>query len=517
MDFRVANSAPSDGSLKRCSILIPNNWDDWFEFETVYTLVVFDEGGQKHEAGYVKIGERGLKGRRAAPGPRVPGFRSPSVPPTSNPALPASLFSLGQDETYYETLNQLSENLRFDVLQGMRDIAFDLQLFEEVADEVVTGTSLLRDVPAMSVRGRLHRLAIGDAKLTEFNFSYTMGHFGGSTPPPTLKFRVEPDSSPPTNIHVLIGRNGVGKSQLMQKLAQALLGRPENPDDPLGSLDIEEGVSSTTSFAGVVFVSFSAFDSFELGLQPNDRARATQVGLRDYADPSDPSRTMSPNELARVFLMSFSRCRQGLRAERWKQAVDTLKSDDLFAEADVTALLGLDNQIWQDEAERLFKRLSSGHAIVLLTITLLVELVDERTLVLLDEPEAHLHPPLLSAFIRSLSDMLVRRNGVAVVATHSPVVLQEVPASCVVKLWRSGLTSKAERLDMETFGENVSVLTREVFELEVTKSGFHRLIAEAVEERGFTYEEVLALFNGQLGAEARALAKAFVVGRDSDS
>jgi hypothetical protein len=38
-------------------------------------------------------------------------------------------------------------------------------------------------------------------------------------------------------------------------------------------------------------------------------------------------------------------------------------------------------------------------------------------------------PPLLAAMMRALSDLLVDRNGVAVVATHSPVVLQEVPAS----------------------------------------------------------------------------------------
>jgi predicted ATP-dependent endonuclease of OLD family len=69
--------------------------------------------------------------------------------------------------------------------------------------------------------------------------------------------------------------------------------------------------------------------------------------------------------------------------------------------------------------------MSSGHAIVLLTITRLVATVEEKTLVLLDEPESHLHPPLLSAFIRALSDLLYDRNGVAIIATHSPVVLQE--------------------------------------------------------------------------------------------
>ncbi|MGN9540532.1 AAA family ATPase [Escherichia coli] len=63
--------------------------------------------------------------------------------------------------------------------------------------------------------------------------------------------------------------------------------------------------------------------------------------------------------------------------------------------------------------------MSSGHAVVLLTLTRLVATVEEKTLVLIDEPESHLHPPLLSAFIRALSDLLLD-NGLSIIATHSP-------------------------------------------------------------------------------------------------
>lgn len=45
----------------------------------------------------------------------------------------------------------------------------------------------------------------------------------------------------------------------------------------------------------------------------------------------------------------------------------------------------------------------------------------------MDEPEEHLHPPLVAAFIRALSNLLTYRNGVGIVATHSPVIVQEVP------------------------------------------------------------------------------------------
>ena len=184
-----------------------------------------------------------------------------------------------------------------------------------------------------------------------------------------------------------------------------------------------------------------------------------------------------------------------------------LESDPIFKDAQVASLAPSDEKDGQEAGSGtndIFSRLSSGHKIVLLTITRLVETVAERTLVLLDEPEAHLHPPLLSAFIRALSDLLINRNGVAIVATHSPVILQEVPRSCVWKLRRSGSISVAERPEIETFGENVGILTREIFGLEVSNSGFHRLLAESVMGTQ-SYEQVVARFNGELGGEARAI------------
>ena len=166
------------------------------------------------------------------------------------------------------------------------------------------------------------------------------------------------------------------------------------------------------------------------------------------------------------------------------------------------------------QASQLFRKLSSGHKIVLLTITKLVETVEEKTLVVMDEPESHLHPPLLSAFIRALSDLLIRRNGVSIIATHSPVVLQEVPSSCVWKIVRHGSAAKATRPQTETFGENVGILTREVFGLEVTRSGFHRMLAEAIGPTD-TLETVLAKFGNEVGSDGRALISSMLANRES--
>jgi predicted ATP-dependent endonuclease of OLD family len=187
------------------------------------------------------------------------------------------------------------------------------------------------------------------------------------------------------------------------------------------------------------------------------------------------------------------------------KAIQRLESDANFAEMNLGKLSGIeDPSTAVEKARAMIQRMSSGHSIVLLTITKLVDTVEEKTLVLIDEPESHLHPPLLSAFMRALSDLLKNRNGVAIIATHSPVVVQEVPKSCVWILTRLRTEGRSDRPERETFGENVGILTREVFGLEVAKSGFHDLLQQAV-NNDKTFQEIFDDYGGQLGFEAQAV------------
>ncbi len=494
------------------AFLYVDNWDDWGKFRTQFSLHVADERGDVHHIGSVKIGQKGLK----PAGRRSPDHRAPALPEQFD-WLSDSFFSLGQGESYYEALNELSEDLRARILSGLRDCAADLRIFESQRDEEVMRESLLRDVSETAVTGRLNRLTRGDAKLSKFAFTYRLPAHDDSGPA-QMRFEVTPDSQPPTNVHVLIGRNGVGKTRCMRQLALALIGREADDGGSLGDIEmLAEDTRGIVAFAGLVLVSFSAFDEFELQPAEADRVPCQQVGLRHPPSVTRDSSAKSFNDLGADFAKSLMRCQSGMLAERWRTAVRTLEEDDLFAEADVTSLLNEGSEVsLKTRARRLFKKLSSGHAIVLLTVTRLVELVDERTLVLLDEPEGHLHPPLLASFVRCLSDLLVRRNGVAIVATHSPVVLQEVPRSCAWKLRRSRRTSIVERPTVETFGENIGVLTREVFGLQVTQSGFHKLLQDAVSD-GSSYRRVLNKFDGQLGDEAKAIVQGLIAQRSEDA
>ena len=502
----------------RDAFLIEDNWDDWYMFATNFVLVVFDDDGQRHDLGAVKIGKFGLT---------KDDYR-PNLPDQFE-ALDERFFSLGQDANYYERVVNLGTEIASALMTALRDVVADLDLYRRAKHEDVMGMSLMRFVNERTLTEQFHRILGGGTRLTEYKFSYSgPDQINPESDPIELSFHVEPLATPPTNIHVLIGRNGVGKSFLLNAMSRALV-FPNGSENETGqfsgspsliSFDDDFNVFSSP-FANIVSVTFSAFDDFPVVRRPKNATKGvpyTNIGLRKYGIVDEKGTrkygavTRLADELSQDFIDSAKICALDDRRDRWLSALRTLESDPLFRESGIYDLPSSCADRFGVRAGKTFRGLSSGHKIVLLTLTKLVERVDERTLVLMDEPETHLHPPLLAAFVRALSELLIDRNGVAIIATHSPVVLQEVPRSCVWCIRRHGGTAVAERVQIETFAEHVGRLTHEVFGLEVTESGFHKMIASAVEPED-DLDAVGQKFDHEIGSEGRALISALLVNK----
>lgn len=514
MDFLVlSNSEKIPDNGQSTAYLWEDNWNDWYIYKTMYYLTIFDSDGSKHEIGRVKIGEFNWKIGQVRPNLQ-----------RNFTTLDSSFFSLGQDADYYLAMMDLGASERISVLSALKDVVYNRAIYAEAREERVMTESLLRDQSIKKIQFQYPAILKGTLERSSYSFKYVAPFQSEhSEMKMRLEFAVNPYHLPPSNIHVLIGRNGVGKTRVLKAMANSLVD-PESRKDLDGYFETAEDENwffdSEADFANLVSVSFSAFDSRwtvkDSVFQPT-KIRYTNVGLpivgyNDSADRSDQERM--DFLLSENFADRATNCISGVRGKRWKKALDTLETDSLFADIGISDLFQIkDFDALRMAARESFKDLSSGHKIVLLATTGLIESVEERTLVLIDEPEAHLHPPLLSAFLRALSDLLVDRNGVAIIATHSPVVVQEVPSSCVWKIMRSGSLSKAERPEIETFAENLSTLTREVFGLEVDRSGFHKMIGEVVESSR-DFDEVMTRFNGAVGSQGQALVRAMLARRD---
>lgn len=507
----ASSSTATNASAKCLAILNTDNWDD-FSFKTTFSLTVFDEAGKKVECGSVKIGFKGQTQGRTSEALAMP---------LEN--LPDKFFSLGQDVEYYKAIRyELSVAFGADLLVALRDVVHDPSILGEAEPEAVFQNSLTRGIRLSTIHGQFKRVWCGGAPLTEFRFAYR-DPGTVKTAKIELTFNVDPESKPPTNIHVLIGRNGVGKTTLLNNMIRSIVQKGTNAVGPgkffllgvFGKVELPEDF-----FSAVVSVSFSAFDPFRpLKDRPNRNEGVAYfyVGMKNTSvSVAEAVSLKSHTDLCRDFLDSLGSCFSvDAKKARWLNAIRRLESDDNFADMGLASLVDIEEDAeLRKRAAGLFERMSSGHAIVLLTMTRLVDTVDEKTLVLMDEPESHLHPPLLSAFTRALSELLTNRNGVAIVATHSPVVVQEVPRSCVWTMERSRAEGMTARPQLETFGENVGVLTQEIFGLEVTRSGFHDMLRQAVEQ-GKGFDAIIEEYKGRLGFEAQALLRAMVVSQSA--
>ncbi len=498
MNFYLSNSELLNRIEKKNMILLfHSGWDDWFKYSTLYNLFYYDNDGLKNGIGAIKIGEKNMANNQ----------RTPNIP-DSFETLSEDIFSLGQDVSYYEKLNEYGVDFRDEVLHSLNDISLNDIIYKNAIDENVTRISLLRDISTTSVVGQFRRLASGDSELTPYSFKFhSPKHLKSQVNEMVLDFEVIPKSNPPTNINVIIGRNGVGKTHLFNNMISCLMHDSKKYGFFTNSIESQE---SKNPFANLISVSFSAFDETNPMPEKRDKTKHlnySYIGLKRTEKGSEKLPPKSPTILKNEFVKSVEKCKLQGKKSRWLTALEMLETDPIFNEAEVSniAKMNIDEE-FKKKASVIFNKLSSGHKIVLLTITRLVETIEERSLVLLDEPEGYLHPPLLSAFIRALSDLLIRRNAIAIIGTHSPVVLQEVPQSCVWKLRRQGANAIAQRLEIESFGENVGLLTQEVFGLEVTDSGFHNIIKKLANDSE-NYNDAVEKLNNQLGQEGKSILR----------
>lgn len=517
-----------------------DNWDD-YSFRTLYHLH-FRHGDDPEDVTYVG----GVKILRK--GQKADGKRRIEEPFNK---LSKDWISVGTSLDYYQRMNELPRARRRTIMNSLNDAVAHPELVPLFEDEDGWKTSLFRDNPDW-------RNFLNDARALfegnfsaladiEQTFSYTPAgadepiEFDFGSPEPPGYFgpyrRLGPGRRKtllPDRIVVLVGRNGSGKSTLLSRLAHVAFASPQDRATKrlkaLGTLQ-----PASIGFMRVITISYSAFDSFTVpGLDAKDLSQTAEdlasgegrfvfCGLRDVVaearadvekdeavnlddDGDEPverrttTRLKPVEQLADEFAALIARIRRQEGVELLEAALEPLLGDPSFAE--------LEDQVGRltarsRSARSLFLDWSTGHKIALHVVASLVAHAQPRSLVLFDEPEAHLHPPLMAALMHSVRIVLNELNALCVVATHSPVLLQETLSRHVRRIRRTGKSLEIRQPGLETFGENVGVLTYDTFGLTASSTDFHKVLDLLVEGCD-SIEEVDALFDPGLSAQARA-------------
>lgn len=529
-----------DSFFPVCILSEGGSWNDRgmrTNFKLVYIKSLEDLNSNKLiDIGEVKIARKDLQHDETKP--FLVDIVSTKLPTSPFTKLEVEYFSLGQSQVYYENLMKLPVGVSKSILENLNDVVFDEDIYTKYSDQVAMKSSLQRDVSTLTIKGQFKRIITGESLLTEFEFSYRPKY---SYNDKTMNFTVKPNSYPPTNIQVIIGKNGVGKTYLLKDLLKTVVF--ESSDDDHGRFI---GVNGTTAdtFSSVIAMSFSSFDNIKdenwnkesiipvhyVGLNQEIRKDPKVVSEKIIEEVKKAFRDSETDEsfivkkigeelknfdskkdISGYFIESLISIKNNsFKFEQWEKSVSILEDDEAFESLDIrrTAAFDLEEEERREEAKKYFdEKLSSGHKIVLLIITKLSELTEEKTLVLFDEPENHLHPPLLSLMFKAMNELLIYRNAVAIVTTHSPVVLQEVPKDNTWILKRIEKELTFRRPKIETYGENTGTLNREVFRVDVLKSGYYTSIIDAIKD-GDTVTDVYEKYNNNLGSEAKELIKA---------
>jgi len=193
------------GKDKRTCYLLWNNWDD-YGFQTTFDMHFVNSLGEEKSIGRVCITSKGLTEGNV------------EFDETKFNQLPDEYCSLGQGQGYYEELMGLTKKDREAILIGLRDCAFQPDIFNEFKSEISVQTSLLRHVSEKNVQILFANILKGNAAPSSYHFFYKFNGRNESK----IEVEVIPESNPPSNIHVLIGRNGVGKTRILSGIADSL-------------------------------------------------------------------------------------------------------------------------------------------------------------------------------------------------------------------------------------------------------------------------------------------------------
>ena len=434
--------------------------------------------------------------------------------------------SLGGSLDYYEQLFKCGRKIYLPYLRGLGDVTFSDDVKAEFEDLEGYEVSLLRFSGSQRTIADAAKLFASTAPVRKrrsagfkVKFKTTVARGADAF---TINFDFRRKGSLPNRINVLIGYNGTGKTRLLSNLATVASGYGYTQKEDVLAKRAGRFVGTQPPFKTVVVVSYSAFDTFIIpGRNEVEKARLraegdifgyVYCGLHERTEDDDGAedddgneggsyRLKTPQEIEAEFLAALERVRGAGRLDALQEILLPLLRDASFQKIGLTKLYADQDDF---RIMKLFRGLSSGHKVVLKIVTELTAHVDDTqpTLVLIDEPETHLHPPLLAALLKSVRACLERFNGYAIVATHSPVVLQETPSRYVHVLRRVGDRSRVGTASIETFGENIGVITQDVFNLDDGSTDWHDVLRSLASKRDL--DEIEAMFDRRLGFVPRS-------------
>lgn len=464
--------------------------------------------------------------------------------------LPVEFVSLTFSiEIFQELSHLLNADKRKEFVQALHLIlGSDSPFFRDLDNDECFNSSLLRDSSSLDSYGlkRAKTLMYGEASYYDLRQQSINVNFAHIDNPVLLDFSCIPDFDSdllPNGMAVFIGKNGSGKSTAIYKLAKLLYAEPTERFRLKKSVGVLE--PNDIGVNKLFLVSYSPFDNFVLPgatdsdyqlMLSKDEVRSQRFvfcGIRDVKREYEELRALEGDdknndiecdrqkqtilkpigELANEFVNALHVIIDNNNGKKtiWNKLYKRCKPLHPALYNDMTPFIEEDS----DNYIQKFNSLSTGHKFFLHTMAHLVAFIEDDSLVLFDEPENHLHPPLLSFMIAELRTILSKNKSVMFIATHSPVILQETFAKNVYIVRRDGECTTISKPRIETYGENLSSIISEVFDLTTDVTKYYTVFEDLFIEWGLENEKTIDLmldkFKEKIGYELSGQMESYLI------
>lgn len=462
-----------------CIRLNTDNWND-YGIKTLFHMLYCESHNNCIEIGDIKIMQEG---------------EPKTVLPQYFKELSEDYCSLGQSIDFYNKIREIFHENYNEILGALNDAAINPSILEKYENSREFKVSLLRWSEANKAlrQGRSTLENIPLEKAFRFTFSCLLENAEESH---KVKFNFRHVENIPNRIIALVGRNGTGKTQFLCRMAISLSG--QNPYSK------DKFEPHRPPFSKVIAVSYSAFDKF---IRPkSDRSFSYK-----YCGLKDDKGFISQKKLIEIYKESVQRILDLHREVHWKDILGTIIDPYLLAE--------YYRRLFEERNYEIISRdkslLSSGQSILMYVVTEIIANIREESLILFDEPEMHLHPNAIANLIRMLHLLLDNYNSLAILATHSPIIIQEVPSEYVFVFDREGNIPIIRKLPIESFGENISIITQHVFDT-IDVKGTYRDVLERIANE-LSYKQINEIFKNKLSFNAKIYLKGLYNNEDTAS
>lgn len=447
-------------------------WND-YNRRTNFYLSYYDENKDGHYLGLVKIMHENE-------------FNTLSVIDRNFQELPETFCSLGTSITFYQTLYDLLGQESFEeYLNSLNDIAFLNAIRVKFEFHQSFIKSLIRYSEAEKAFYEARKIIYNVDFQRNFTFTYKcmLPHTESEH---KVDFNFGDNPELPNRIIALIGKNGTGKTQFLAQFALDLSGQSKSFSKE------ERFVPHRPLFSKVITISYSAFDKFS-------RPKKDKSFSYKYCGfKGEDGRLLSGSKVIENYKESVKLIIELGRRKAWHNAIAIILDKDAADRFEEEIFENSNFDILDNKSSQI---LSSGQSFLMYVITEILANITENSVLLFDEPEMHLHPNAIANFVRMLEKILNRFESYSIVATHSPIILQEIPARYVNVFERQGNVPMVYKLGKESFGESIDVLTMSIFKTIEVEDNYKTILKSLSKE--YSYKDVLSLFDRGLSLNAK--------------